>query len=68
MHKPELLAPVGSKEALIAAVENGADSVYFGGKIFSAQRLNPSSTAHNKENLSAHTVLIDIIPILHSHK
>jgi len=28
MHKPELLAPAGSKEALIAAVENGADAVY----------------------------------------
>ncbi len=38
MHKPELLAPVGSKEALIAAVENGADAVYFGGKVFSARQ------------------------------
>ncbi len=38
MHKPELLAPVGSKEALIAAIENGADAVYFGGKVFSARQ------------------------------
>jgi len=37
MHKPELLAPAGSKEALIAAVENGADAVYFGGPAFSAR-------------------------------
>jgi putative protease len=37
MNKPELLAPVGSKEALIAAVENGADAVYFGGQGFSAR-------------------------------
>ena len=38
MHKPELLAPVGSKEALIAAIENGADAVYFGGTLFSARQ------------------------------
>jgi putative protease len=38
MHKPELLAPAGSKEALISAIENGADAVYFGGKIFSARQ------------------------------
>ena len=28
--KPELLAPAGDRECLIAAVENGADAVYFG--------------------------------------
>lgn len=33
----ELLAPVGSMEALYAAVENGADAVYLGGKLFSAR-------------------------------
>ena len=33
----ELLAPAGSKEALIAAVENGADSVYLGGAKFGAR-------------------------------
>ncbi|KPQ41469.1 MAG: peptidase family protein U32, partial [Candidatus Methanoperedens nitroreducens] len=38
MHKPELLAPVGSKEALIAAIENGADAMYFGGTLFSARQ------------------------------
>jgi putative protease len=38
VHIPELLAPVGSKEALIAAIENGADAVYFGGKVFSARQ------------------------------
>ncbi|TRZ87950.1 MAG: U32 family peptidase [Methanosarcinales archaeon] len=38
MHIPELLAPVGSKESLIAAVENGADAVYFGGALFSARQ------------------------------
>jgi putative protease len=28
--RPELLAPAGDRECLIAAVENGADAVYFG--------------------------------------
>lgn len=38
MHKPELLAPAGGREALIAAIENGADAVYFGGTVFSARQ------------------------------
>lgn len=33
----ELLAPVGGKEALIAAVESGADAVYLAGKMFGAR-------------------------------
>jgi len=39
LNKPELLAPAGSKEALIAAIDNGADAVYFGGTLFSARQL-----------------------------
>jgi putative protease len=35
--KPELLAPAGGVEALMAAVENGADAVYLGAKTFSAR-------------------------------
>ncbi len=38
MKIPELLSPVGSKEALKAAVQNGADAVYLGGKMFSARQ------------------------------
>ncbi len=34
---PELLAPAGSFEALLAAVEGGADAVYVGGKRFGAR-------------------------------
>ena len=34
----EVLAPVGSKEMLIAAVRSGADAVYLGAKEFSARR------------------------------
>lgn len=35
---PEILAPVGSKEMLIAAVRSGADAVYLGAKEFNARR------------------------------
>ena len=37
-NKIELLAPVGNKESLFAAVQNGADAVYLGGKLFSARQ------------------------------
>ncbi|MBQ8747017.1 MAG: U32 family peptidase [Clostridia bacterium] len=35
--RPELLAPAGSPEALAAAIEGGADAVYFGATNFSAR-------------------------------
>lgn len=35
--KPELLVPVGSQEALYAAVQSGADAIYLGGKKFNAR-------------------------------
>ncbi|MDO4176406.1 MAG: peptidase U32 family protein, partial [Bacillota bacterium] len=34
---PELLAPVGGREQLVAAVNNGADAVYMGGSLFNAR-------------------------------
>jgi len=37
-NKVELLAPAGDWESFIAAVENGADAVYMGGKMFSARQ------------------------------
>lgn len=37
MKKPELLAPVGNKEALIAAVNGGCDAVYLSGKKYGAR-------------------------------
>jgi putative protease len=37
-HEIELLAPAGDWEAFLAAVENGADAVYLGGKLFSARK------------------------------
>lgn len=36
--RPELLAPAGNWEALVAAVQNGADAVYLGGKLFNARQ------------------------------
>lgn len=38
MKRPELLAPAGSREALVAAVANGADAVYLGGTLFNARQ------------------------------
>jgi len=37
MRRVELLAPAGSMEALIAAVQNGCDAVYLGGRMFGAR-------------------------------
>ena len=36
--KVELLAPAGSYDAFLAAVENGADAVYLGGKLLNARQ------------------------------
>lgn len=44
----ELLAPAGSMEAFIAAVQNGADGIYLGGKAFSARA---SASNFSKEDL-----------------
>lgn len=35
--KKELLSPVGNKESLLAAIHNGCDAVYLGGKKFGAR-------------------------------
>ncbi|MGE5398692.1 MAG: DUF3656 domain-containing U32 family peptidase [Chitinophagales bacterium] len=37
MNIPEILAPAGSYESFLAAIENGADAVYLGGKEFNAR-------------------------------
>ena len=44
MKKVEILAPVGSKEALFAAVRCGADAVYLGQKNFSARKNSQNFT------------------------
>lgn len=43
----ELLAPAGNMEALKSAVENGANAVYLGGKLFSARQY--ASNFNDKE-------------------
>ncbi|MCD7823548.1 MAG: U32 family peptidase [Oscillospiraceae bacterium] len=43
--KPELLAPCGSMESLLAALKAGCDAVYIGGKLFSA-RQNAGNFSH----------------------
>ncbi len=45
--KVEILAPAGSLESLIAAVENGADAVYLGGTLFNARQY--ASNFNNQE-------------------
>src|SRR5580765_4102833 len=42
LHVPELLAPAGDWECARAAVENGADAIYFG-----LERFNARMRAHN---------------------
>lgn len=55
---PELLAPVGSPEALLAAIAAGADAVYFGGNTFNA-RLR----AHNFDD----EAVAKAIALCHAH-
>ncbi len=37
-NRPEILAPAGSMESLVAAIRCGADAIYLGGKAFSARQ------------------------------
>ncbi|MBQ1505612.1 MAG: U32 family peptidase [Erysipelotrichales bacterium] len=53
MKKPELLAPAGNMEALRAAIQNGADAVYLGGKQFGARAFSDNFSAEElKEALT----------------
>ena len=49
MKRPEILAPAGTMESLIAAVNCGADAVYLGAKALNARRgatnFRPESSA-----------------------
>lgn len=57
MNKVEILAPVGGREQLEAAVRCGADAVYLGGKGFNARR--------NAENFTE-TSLADAVSYAHA--
>lgn len=50
MRNIELLAPAGSYEALVAAIQNGANAIYLGGNEFSARAF---ATNFNREELQA---------------
>jgi U32 family peptidase len=54
--KPELLAPAGDRTCLLAAVENGADAVYFG-----LARHNARMRAHNFDGAD----LPEVMALLH---
>ena len=58
MTKPELLAPAGGKEALIAAVQSGADAVYLG-----AGRFNARQSADN----FGENALVEAVNYAHAH-
>ena len=54
----ELLAPVGHREGLLAAVTNGADAIYVGGAAFGAR----------KEAAFTNEELIEVIKYSHLHQ
>jgi len=47
----ELLSPAGNMDCLKAAIHNGADAVYLGGKLFGARKF--ASNFDNEEMISA---------------
>lgn len=50
IRSPELLAPAGSKDSMIAAVQNGADAVYLGVGNFNARRSAENFTEADLKN------------------
>lgn len=53
MNNIELLAPVGSMESLYAAIQNGANAVYLGGKLFNARQYASNFELHElKESVN----------------
>lgn len=58
MAKKELLAPVGSYDSMVAAVNAGCDAIYTGGRLFGARAF-----ANNFSNEE----LIDVIKYCHLH-
>ena len=62
MNNIELLAPAGSYESLVAAVNAGTDAVYIGGKKFSARAYadNPDEDVLIKGIEYAHTFGVNV--------
>ncbi len=70
LKKPELLAPVGNKEMLIAAVNNGANAVYLGldklnmrakAKNFTLENLAETVNYCKQNNVDTHLTLNSIV-------
>ncbi len=59
MRKIELLAPAGSFEALVAAINSGADAIYLGGALFNARAF---ATNFSNEQL------IEAVNLAHLHQ
>ncbi|MDR2940435.1 MAG: U32 family peptidase, partial [Clostridiales bacterium] len=57
MKLPELLSPVGSEQALAAAVNNGCDAIYIGGKNFSARASAENFTDERLKEIIAYAHL-----------
>lgn len=57
-NRPEILAPAGGMESVIAAVRNGADAIYLGAKEFSARK-----SAHNFDEQE----LTEAVKYCHEH-
>lgn len=56
----ELLAPVGSMESLFAAVENGADAIYLGGKLFNARQFADNFSLEELKKVVEYAHLRDV--------
>ena len=71
---PELLAPAGSPEALVAAVNAGADAVYLGGKSFGARMYAANFSSEELEEGVAYAhlrgvkVYITLNILVHDHE
>ncbi|MDD3107004.1 MAG: U32 family peptidase, partial [Bacilli bacterium] len=58
--RTELLAPVGSKDAFYAAIYNGANAVYLGGKAFGARAYADNFTNEEIAEMIAFAHLLDV--------
>lgn len=56
----ELLSPVGNKECLYAAIHNGADAVYLGGKLFGARKFAGNFTKEELKEAIDYTHLYGV--------
>lgn len=60
MEKPELLSPAGSAESVYAAVNNGCDAVYLGGKNFGARQFADNFSDEELKNIIDYCHLRDV--------